>query len=77
MGADHGSISTDMLQNQTVDFVAWMGINGRSKSNQYPSTSLIQIEGVNTKEEVGWYSGNRMAYIYNAKVKKNESHHRF
>ncbi|KAK8662546.1 hypothetical protein V6N13_092117 [Hibiscus sabdariffa] len=24
----------------------------RSKSNQYPNTSLIQIEGVNTKEEV-------------------------
>ncbi|KAF3963535.1 hypothetical protein CMV_012088 [Castanea mollissima] len=29
----------------------------RSKSNQYPNTSLIQIEGVNTKEEVGWYAG--------------------
>ncbi|KAK8575581.1 hypothetical protein V6N13_033181 [Hibiscus sabdariffa] len=26
----------------------------RSKSNQYPNTSLIQIEGVNTKEEVAW-----------------------
>ncbi|GAY52295.1 hypothetical protein CUMW_140750 [Citrus unshiu] len=24
----------------------------RSKSNQYPNTSLIQIEGVNTKEDV-------------------------
>ncbi|GLJ18801.1 hypothetical protein SUGI_0335700 [Cryptomeria japonica] len=24
----------------------------RSKSNQYPNTSLIQIEGVNTREEV-------------------------
>ncbi|KAI6670102.1 hypothetical protein NL676_004987 [Syzygium grande] len=29
----------------------------RSKSNQYPNTSLIQIEGVNTKEEVAWYAG--------------------
>ncbi|KAH7840064.1 hypothetical protein Vadar_012256 [Vaccinium darrowii] len=29
----------------------------RSKSNQYPNTSLIQIEGVNTKEEVTWSSG--------------------
>ncbi|KAI3790133.1 hypothetical protein L2E82_02949 [Cichorium intybus] len=27
----------------------------RSKSNQYPNTSLVQIEGVNTKEEVAWY----------------------
>ncbi|KAK8531779.1 hypothetical protein V6N13_131138 [Hibiscus sabdariffa] len=29
----------------------------RSKSNQYPNTSLIQIEGVNTKEEVAWLLG--------------------
>ncbi|KAF3968778.1 hypothetical protein CMV_007364 [Castanea mollissima] len=29
----------------------------RSKSNQYPNTSLIQIEGVNTKDEVGWWLG--------------------
>ncbi|KAL8161914.1 hypothetical protein V2J09_013403, partial [Rumex salicifolius] len=48
----------------------------RSKSNQYPSTSLIQIEGVNTKEEVAWYSGKKMAYIYKAKTKKNGSHYR-
>ncbi|KAH9741864.1 60S ribosomal protein L35a-1 [Citrus sinensis] len=26
----------------------------RSKSNQYPNTSLIHIEGVNTKEEVSY-----------------------
>ncbi|KAJ8542099.1 hypothetical protein K7X08_016965 [Anisodus acutangulus] len=31
----------------------------RSKSNQYPNTSLVQIEGVNTKEEVDWYLGKR------------------
>ncbi|KAK3418999.1 hypothetical protein EUGRSUZ_H04737 [Eucalyptus grandis] len=48
----------------------------RSKSNQYPNTSLIQIEGVNTQEEVAWYCGKRMAYIYKAKVKKNGSHYR-
>lgn len=48
----------------------------RSKSNQYPNTSLVQIEGVNTKEEVGWYQGKRMAYVYKAKVKKNGSHYR-
>ncbi|MFS7958100.1 putative ribosomal protein L35A [Helianthus anomalus] len=48
----------------------------RSKSNQYPNTSLIQVEGVNTKEEVTWYQGKRMAYIYKAKVKKNGSHYR-
>ncbi|CAN4086628.1 unnamed protein product [Withania somnifera] len=48
----------------------------RSKSNQYPNTSLIQIEGVNTKEEVNWYLGKRLGYIYKAKTKKNNSHYR-
>ncbi|KAG0452151.1 hypothetical protein HPP92_025826 [Vanilla planifolia] len=48
----------------------------RSKSNQYENTSLIQIEGVNTKEEVNWYLGKRMAYIYRAKTKKNDTHYR-
>ncbi|KAL4571403.1 hypothetical protein LXL04_018162 [Taraxacum kok-saghyz] len=46
----------------------------RSKSNQYPNTSLVQIEGVNTKEEVSWYQGKRLAYIYKAKVKRDGSH---
>ncbi|KAF1876334.1 hypothetical protein Lal_00029682 [Lupinus albus] len=48
----------------------------RSKSNQYPNTSLLQIEGVNTIEEVAWYAGKRLAYIYKAKVKTNGSHYR-
>ncbi|KAM7271627.1 hypothetical protein ACFE04_030841 [Oxalis oulophora] len=48
----------------------------RSKSNQYPSTSLVQIEGVNTKEDVAWYAGKRMAYIYKAKTKKKGSLYR-
>ena len=48
----------------------------RSKSNQYPNTSLIQIEGVNTKEEVAWYAGKRMAYIYKAKVLKAKEEQR-
>lgn len=48
----------------------------RSKSNQYPSTSLLQIEGVNTPEEVNWYLGKRIAYVYKAKTKKNGSVHR-
>ncbi|KAJ4744618.1 60S ribosomal protein l35a [Rhynchospora pubera] len=39
----------------------------RSKSNQYENTSLVQIEGVSTKEEVAWYCGKRIAYIYKAK----------
>ena len=48
----------------------------RSKSNQYPNTSLIQIKGVNIKEEVAWYWGKRLAHIYKAKTKKNGTHYR-
>ncbi|KAK2637443.1 hypothetical protein Ddye_032235 [Dipteronia dyeriana] len=66
----------------SILFLDWLYVRGtilgykRSKSNQYPNTSLIQIEGVNTKEDVAWYAGKRMAYIYKAKVKKNGSHYR-
>ncbi|XP_023756105.1 60S ribosomal protein L35a-3-like, partial [Lactuca sativa] len=48
----------------------------QSKSNQYPNTSLVQIKGVNTKDDVGWYQGKRMAYMYKTKMKKNGSHYR-
>ncbi|CAL9757173.1 unnamed protein product, partial [Musa acuminata subsp. burmannicoides] len=48
----------------------------RSKSNQYENTSLVQIEGVNTKEEVAWYCGKRMAYIYKAKTKTKGTRYR-
>ena len=48
----------------------------RSKSNQYENTSLVQIEGVNTKEDVAWYAGKRMAYIYKAKTKSSETRYR-
>uniref|UniRef100_A0A0D9Z8N3 Uncharacterized protein n=1 Tax=Oryza glumipatula TaxID=40148 RepID=A0A0D9Z8N3_9ORYZ len=34
----------------------------RSKLNQYENTSMVQIEGMNTKEDVAWYSGKCMAY---------------
>ena len=48
----------------------------RLKSNQYPNTSLIQIEGFNTPEEVDWYLGKKMAYIYKAKTKQKGSNYR-
>ncbi|KAL2900990.1 60S ribosomal protein L35a-4, partial [Bienertia sinuspersici] len=32
--------------------------------------------GVNTKEEVSWYLGNKLAYIYKAGIEKIGSHYR-
>jgi ribosomal protein L35AE/L33A len=65
-------LSGSMLWFNTYSFMLFF----RSKSNQYPNTSLVQIEGVNTKEEVAWYAGKRLAYIYKANVKKNGTHYR-
>jgi ribosomal protein L35AE/L33A len=36
----------------------------------------VQIEGVNTREDVAWYGGKRMAYVYKAKTKSNGTHYR-
>jgi len=39
----------------------------RAKRNTRPNTSLIQIEGVATKEDAQFYLGKRIAYVYRAK----------
>ncbi|VAH57232.1 unnamed protein product [Triticum turgidum subsp. durum] len=52
------------------------GLIYRSKSNEYESTSLVQVEGVNTKEDVAWYAGKHLSYVYKAKTKSNDTHYR-
>ncbi|KAK1564833.1 hypothetical protein Q3G72_012514 [Acer saccharum] len=47
-----------------------------SKKNQSPKTPLIQIHGVTSKEEVAWYVGKKISYIYNAETKKMGSKYR-
>ncbi|KAI0796084.1 60S ribosomal protein L33-A-like protein [Abortiporus biennis] len=39
----------------------------RAKRNTRPNTSLVQIEGVATKEDAQFYLGKRVAYVYRAK----------
>jgi len=39
----------------------------RGKRNTHPNTSLLQIEGVATKEDAQFYLGKRVAYVYHAK----------
>ncbi|GLB37721.1 putative 60s ribosomal protein [Lyophyllum shimeji] len=38
----------------------------RAKRNTRPNTSLIQIEGVSSKEEAQFYLGKRVAFVYKA-----------
>jgi len=49
---------------------------GANSGNHYNHTSLVNIEGLKTRDDVDWYLGKKIAYIFKAKTKKKNSNFR-
>merc|ERR1719375_1036280 len=48
----------------------------RSKSNVYPNTTLLKVDGVRTREDCTYYLGKRVAYVFKAKKEVKNSKYR-
>mmetsp|Transcript_62476 Transcript_62476/g.99055 ORF Transcript_62476/g.99055 Transcript_62476/m.99055 type:complete len:123 (-) Transcript_62476:45-413(-) len=76
--ADKAKKSAKKATKQPVRLYAKGVITGykRSKSNTYPTCTLIKIDGVRTKEDTKFYHGKRVAYVYKAKKEVKNSKYR-